>query len=115
MQTILEILNNELINIFKELNFEEKYAFFQYSDRPDLSDFQTNCSMALCKLLKKSPIDIAKIIVEKLNNVEFFEKITIDGPGFINVKIKTEFLLDTINKTINDEKLGYQNNCNNRF
>ena len=30
MQTILEILNNELINIFKELNFEEKYAFFQY-------------------------------------------------------------------------------------
>ena len=109
MQTILEILNNELKNIFKELNFEEKYAFFQYSDRPDLSDFQTNCSMALCKSLKKSPIDIAKIIVEKLNNIEFFEKITIDGPGFINVKIKEEFLLDIINRTINDEKLGYQN------
>lgn len=110
MSTVLEILDNILKEVFKLLNFDEKYAFFQYSDRPDLSDFQTNCAMPLCKILRKSPIDIAKTITNELNKVDIFESVTVDGPGFINVKLKNDFLMELINKTLNDDRVGYQNN-----
>lgn len=108
---ILDILNIKLNEIFEELNYDKKYAIFQYSDRPDLSDFQTNCAMPLCKILHKNPIDIAKTIIEKLNeNNNLFSKISIDGPGFINVIIKENIIIDILNKTINSDKCGYENN-----
>ncbi|MDD2839892.1 MAG: arginine--tRNA ligase [Rickettsiales bacterium] len=95
--TILEILNNELIKIFEKLGFDKKYAFFQYSDRPDLSDFQTNCSMPLCKLLKKTPIDIANLIILELQKTNLFKDVFVAGPGFINVILTDETLLKNIN------------------
>lgn len=104
---IIEILNNELIKIFDKLELDKKYAFFQYSDRPDLSDFQTNCAMPLCKILKKSPRDIANLIVPELEKTNLFEKISIDGPGFINVTLKDEELLKIVNSYFKDDKLGY--------
>ncbi len=107
--SILEILNDNLVKIFDKLNFDKKYAFFQYSDRPDLSDFQTNCAMPLCKILKKSPRDVANMIVPELEKTNLFEKITVDGPGFINVIIKDEELLKVVNSTFNDDKLSYKN------
>ena len=105
--TIVNQLNEILLDIFNKLGYDVKYAFFQYSDRPDLSDFQTNAAMAICKQLHKSPKDIAQSIVEKLKNNNIFEKITIDGPGFVNVTIKNAFLINEINKTINDKRCGY--------
>lgn len=105
---IIKILNNELTKIFDKFEFDKKYAFFQYSDRPDLSDFQTNCAMPLCKMLKKSPRDIANLIVPELEKIKLFDKITVDGPGFINVSIKNKELLNIINTTFGDNKLSFE-------
>lgn len=105
--TLIEILNEKLLEIFKKLNYDEKYAFFQYSDRPDLSDFQTNCAMPLCKILKKSPVDVAKTIVPELEKLDIFKKITIDGPGFINVIVDDKILLNAVNTTLKDDRLGF--------
>ncbi|MBR2141191.1 MAG: arginine--tRNA ligase [Rickettsiales bacterium] len=106
--TIIETLNNILQNVLQKLSYDGKNAFFQYSDRPDLSDFQTNCAMALCKILKKSPVEIAENIKKELENNNLFEKISVDGPGFINVTIKNDELCKLINNTINDDKCGYK-------
>ena len=111
---ILKTLNNKLIEIFDKLEFDKKYAFFQYSDRPDLSDFQTNCAMPLCKILKKSPRDVANLIVPELEATGLFEKITVDGPGFINVVLKNDILLKEINSNFNDDKLSYTNDNNKK-
>ena len=100
---ILDILNDKLVKIFDKLEFDKKYAFFQYSDRPDLSDFQTNCAMPLCKIIKKSPRDVANLIVPELEATGLFEKITVDGPGFINVVLKNNILLK------NDCLIRFQN------
>lgn len=112
--TLVELLNNHLLNIFDKLSYDKKYAYFQYSDRPDLGDLQTNCAMPLCKLLKKSPVDIANNIKAELEQLDFFEKITIDGPGFINVFVKSNVLFDILNSTINDEKCGYKINTKSK-
>lgn len=108
--TILGTLNKKLVEIFEKLGFDKKYAFFQYSDRPDLSDFQTNCAMPLSKTLKKSPREVAELIVPELEKTDLFEKITIDGPGFINATILDKELFNNINLTIDDNKLGFEPN-----
>lgn len=106
--TIITSLNSELEKVFDKLNYNKKYAIFQYSDRPDLSDFQTNCSMPLCKEYKKSPIEIAKTIVAELEQNNIFDKVTIDGPGFINVKVNEKYLLSFLNNIINKDKVGLE-------
>ena len=107
--TILEILNNELVKIFDKLGYDKKYAFFQYSDRPDLSDFQTNCAMPLCKILRKSPIDVAKTIIPELQATKLFKDVSVAGAGFINVIIDDNVLLNNLNETIGKNNCNYQN------
>ena len=107
--TILEILNNELIKIFDKFGYDKKYAFFQYSDRPDLSDFQTNCAMPLCKILRKSPIDVAKTIIPELQATKLFKDVSVAGAGFINVIIDNNVLLNNLNETIGKNNCNYQN------
>lgn len=107
--TILEILNNELTKIFDKLGYDKKYAFFQYSDRPDLSDFQTNCAMPLCKILRKSPIDVAKTIIPELQATKLFKDVSVAGAGFINVIIDNNILLNNLNETIGKNNCNYKN------
>lgn len=107
MKTIIELLNEKLDKVFDKLGYEKKFAFFQYSDRPDLGDFQTNCAMPLCKILHKSPIDIAKSIVEEFKNIDNDIELSIAGAGFINAKVSNNFLINCINNTIYDDKIGY--------
>ncbi|HSQ97790.1 MAG TPA: arginine--tRNA ligase [Rickettsiales bacterium] len=107
--TILETLNNELIKIFDKLGLDKKYAFFQYSDRPDLSDFQTNCAMPLCKILKKSPIDVANLIIPELKKINLFKDVSVAGAGFINVILSDEILLKNLNSTFDEKNCGYKN------
>lgn len=97
MKMLLNILNLELTKIFEKLGFDKKYAFFQYSDRPDLSDFQTNCSMPLCKILKKAPVEIANLIISELEKTNLFKSVSVAGAGFINVSLSDETLLKNIN------------------
>lgn len=106
--SIIDKLNSIILAVFKELNYNEKFAFFQYSDRPDLSDFQTNCAMPLCKELHKNPREVAESIVDKLKDNDIFEKITIDGPAFINVVISNNYLIEELNKTIKNERCGLE-------
>ena len=109
---MLELLNENIKHIFTKLDYDKNFAIFQYSDRPDLSDFQTNCAMSLCKILKKSPIEIANNIKNELEKIDFIEKVTVDGPGFINVTIKNDIIFNYINKTINNDNCGLKNFSN---
>ena len=107
MSTI-QILNDKILEIFYKLNYDTKYASFKYSDRPDISDFQTNCAMPLSNVLNKNPIDIAENIKNELENTNIFSFISIDKPGFINVKLKDSILLNALNETLNDNYCGFK-------
>ncbi len=60
----------------------------------DFGDFSTNVAMVLVKLLKKSPRDIAGLILPKIEELDFVESVSIAGPGFINIKLKDAFLVN---------------------
>lgn len=99
-------INSVLADIFKELNLDEKFAIVKVSDRTDLSDFQCNGALALAKIAHKNPREIASEIAQKLSEYDFAENISVDGPGFINIKLKNEFIAKNADKMADDERLG---------
>lgn len=106
--SIIQSLNNQIIEIFQKLGYDTNQAYFKYSDRPDLSDFQTNCAMSLGKILNKNPIEIAETIKNELEKTGIFDYLSVDKPGFINVKLKNNILLRFANEVINDENCGFK-------
>ena len=95
-----EIINKKLVNIFEELGFDKRFAIIKNSDRPDLSDFQCNGALALAKTEKKNPRQIAEMIAEKLNMDKDFSKISVDGPGFLNITLNDDLIAETMNKMV---------------
>ena len=90
-------------NAINELEYPilENIEIIRDSDRPDLSDFQSNIAMNLAKQLKQNPRQIATNIVEKIkiDNVDF----SIDGPGFININVSNKFIEEVFNKNVSRE------------
>jgi len=68
-------------------------------------DYQANCAMPLGKQLGKSPRDVAAEIVEKLNLSDLCEPPEIAGPGFINLRLKDQWLVEQLNVARHDERL----------
>lgn len=106
MEKILDVITFEMKNAFKECGYDESYAKVTLSNRPDLCEYQCNGAMAAAKTYKKKPIDIANGVVEKLAGSQVFEEITAVMPGFINLKISSEFLADYMNQMCKEPKHG---------
>ena len=60
-------------------------------------DYSTNIALLLTKRLHKSPLDIAKEIINNLPQNDMIEEVKIDNPGFINFYLKKDFFLKQIN------------------
>ncbi len=99
-------INNILADIFKRLDLDEKFAFVKVSDRPDLSDFQCNGALALAKIAHKNPREIGTMIADEMQKCDFCESISVDGPGFINLKLKNEVIAQNADNMAEDERLG---------
>lgn len=104
--SIEKTINKKLTNIFNKLKLDTNYAIVKVSDRPDLSDLQCNGALALAKQLKKNPREIASLIVNELQIDSDIESVSIDGPGFINIKLNNDFIATKMQKMASDERLG---------
>ena len=77
-------------------------------------DFSANAALASAKAFKKSPRDIAQIIVNNLDLTDtLFEKVEIAGPGFLNFFLSqqyySEIIKDVMAKGENYGKSDYGN------
>lgn len=99
-------VNKKVANTFAELGLDSKFAVVKVSDRPDLSDFQCNGALALAKSERKNPREIASLIAEKLKNDKDFAKVSVDGPGFLNLSLADEFIAQNMQDMANDDRLG---------
>lgn len=105
-QSIEKLLNQKLAKIFDRLGLDGKFAAVKVSDRPDLSDFQCNGALALAKPLHKNPREIAAQIGAELEQDTDIAKVSIDGPGFINISLKDAFIAGELNAMAADERFG---------
>lgn len=104
--SIEKTINQKLHTIFQELNLDPKFAVVKVSDRPDLSDLQCNGALALAKQEKKNPREIAQAIAAKLEQDGDIEKISVDGPGFINISLTDSFIGRIIDNLSADDRKG---------
>lgn len=108
MKTIAEYIEEVIKEAFKASEYDEKFAKVTISNRPDLCEYQCNGAMAAAKTYRKAPIMIANSVVEKLQDSPVFENVEAVNPGFINLKVKKEFLADYLNRMLADPKLSVE-------
>src|SRR5437660_7011985 len=72
----------------------------------EFGDYQANCAMPLAKTLGKKPRDVAAEIVKRLDLGDILESPDIAGPGFINLRIKADWLAKQAQVIADDERLG---------
>jgi arginyl-tRNA synthetase len=76
------------------------------ASNPQFGDFQSNMAMTLSKQLKQPPRAIAEKILSNLDMDGVCEPATIAGPGFINIKLKNDFIESQINAIKTDPRVG---------
>lgn len=90
-----------------ELTAEPVEVFLESPKDKANGDYATNIAMQLTRIAKKAPRMIAEAIIENVDKeAANIEKIEIAGPGFINITIKKDYLLDVV-KTVLEQKEDY--------
>ena len=100
METIIEKLTKIVGDAFVKAGFDESLGRVTLSNRPDLCEFQCNGAMMGAKTYHKSPIDIANSVAEVLKENKIFASVEAVPPGFINIIINQDFVVDSINEII---------------
>ncbi|HAC64672.1 MAG TPA: arginine--tRNA ligase [Cyanothece sp. UBA12306] len=89
-------------------DFTEIDPLVSPASNPKFGDYQANIALSLAKKLEKKPREIAQKIIDNLFLEDLGETPTIAGPGFINIKIKTEYLEKEIKQQQNSANLGVE-------
>lgn len=77
------------------------------SQDPKFGDYQANFAMPLAaRIPDLKPRDLAAQIIEKVDLSDFCEPLEIAGPGFINIKLKQDWLQEQTMQLVQDERLG---------
>lgn len=108
MEKILDCLTAKIARAFQTCGYDESYAKVTLSNRPDLCEYQCNGAMAAAKAYKKKPIDIAAQVTAQLADCSMFSEITAVMPGFINLRLKEDYLAGYLNQMKSEEKLGVE-------
>jgi len=98
MKKFYKIIEEKISNALSTCGYQTELVTVNESNRPDLGEYQFNGVMPLAKVYHKNPLDIAKDIVNVLEKDDFFKNINIAGPGFINMTISDEALIEFTNK-----------------
>lgn len=106
MKKLLELISEEVKKAFAQAGYEEELGRVTVSNRPDLCEYQCNGAMAGAKKYHKAPIMIAKDVAEKLQESTVFSEVDAAAPGFLNLKVKEEFLAEYLRQMRTAPKFG---------
>ncbi len=106
MKKLLELISEEVKKAFAEAGYEEELGRVTVSNRPDLCEYQCNGAMAGAKKYHKAPIMIARDVAEKLQGSAVFSEAEAVAPGFLNLKVKEDFLVSYVEEMGAAEKFG---------
>ena len=112
MKTIINKISEILGNAFSQAGYDVSYGRTTVSNRPDLCQFQCNGAMVGAKAYKKNPLQIATEVIEKMDKA-LFDKVEVVPPGFINMTLTDEAILEVIKEMNDDTDLGICKNSDN--
>jgi arginyl-tRNA synthetase len=107
------------MTILTELKLRFRAALSGMVDSPDdyldqirpsqdekFGDYQANLAMPLGKKLKRQPRAVAAEIVDRLDVKDICQPPEIAGPGFINLRLKDQWLVRNLTTAVRDPRLG---------
>ena len=106
MEKLIDKLTDLVSDAFARAGYEKSLGRVTVSDRPDLCEFQCNGAMPAAKTAHKAPFMIADDVVALLQESDVFESVESVKPGFINMKVKNEYLAAHVDEMRQTEKLG---------
>jgi arginyl-tRNA synthetase len=98
MSSVQKQLGKIVRDVFCELNFDPTFASLKFSDRPDLSDYQCNGALPIAKQQGVPPQQVAENIIKALQPACPQADLFVAGPGFINFKLKDNFVQEALEK-----------------
>ena len=111
-QKIQRIIKTSLDN--NNIEFELDKIIIETPKDTKNGDYSTNIALMLTKILKDNPMNIASKIANEIKD-DSIDKVEIANPGFINIYLNKQVLLDEINKIIKEDKnYGRSNFGNNK-
>ncbi|CAM3611140.1 arginine--tRNA ligase [Erysipelothrix urinaevulpis] len=100
----------EKINVIVSVCFAEagypNHGQVTESKRPDLCQFQSNDSFVIAKEEKINPKIVCERVIEILERNPHLKNVTFAPPGFINIDVTDEFLLDSLSEMMASKTLG---------
>jgi len=75
---------------------------------PRHGDYQANCAMSLAKGLQRKPPEVAREIAGRLDLGDWLQLPEVAGPGFINIRLRDDWLARQLRAVASDERLGIE-------
>jgi len=105
MKPVIDILEEKISAVMAAVTGQDDCAaIVKPATDAKFGDYQVNGVMALAKKIKTNPRKLAEQIVEKLDISDISETPEIAGPGFINLRLKTDFLAKNLLEINKDSK-----------
>ena len=108
MKKLLDLISIEVGNAFEKASFLSEFGRVTISNRPDLCEFQCNGAMAAAKKYGTSPMNIAQPVATFLEESKVFLEVAVVAPGFLNLKLREEFITDYLKEMKNSKKFGLE-------
>ena len=97
MKPVIDILEERIsLALAQVTGLGPQPALVKPATDPKFGDYQANGVMAAAKKLKTNPLKLADSVVEQLDLSDICMPPEIAGPGFINLRLKTDFLTDKL-------------------
>ncbi len=111
MKTPIQIINERISQAIQKAIGQNIPAIVTAATDAKFGDYQSNNALALAKQLKANPRQLAENIIANLEIDDICQKPEIAGVGFINLRLKPEFIIKSLSAINADkENLGINKN-----
>lgn len=103
---LYQIVEREAAAAFAAAGIADSPVVLQPTKNAEHGDFQINGVMGAAKKAKQNPRELAQKVAEALADNAVIESAEVAGPGFINLRLRPEFLAQNIHVALNDARFG---------
>ena len=103
---LYQTVEREAQAAFAAAGLSDSPVVLQAAKNPDFGDFQINGVMGAAKKAKQNPRELAQKVAEALADNTVIESAEVAGPGFINLRLRPDFLAQNIQTALNDAHFG---------
>ena len=87
-------------------SFRDRDPLLTLASNPKFGDYQSNIALTLAKELQEKPRTLAQTLVDQLQVADLCDPPELAGPGFINLRLKPDYLAQQLQAMQRDDRLG---------